>query len=137
EAEKKEGAMVNFDISVPVSKVAHFISEAISQCQEVVAGIRAMPFGHMGDGNIHFNLLQPASMQREVFLQHKALLKDKVYDITHSFGGSISAEHGIGRERKMELVSYKSSVEIALMRAIKKALDPHNIMNPGRMLDEG
>ncbi|MCH2037113.1 MAG: FAD-binding oxidoreductase [Rickettsiales bacterium] len=135
EAEKKEGAMINFDISVPISSITDFIHDAINACEAIIPGIRAVPFGHVGDGNIHFNLLQPTAMDAEEFLSHKDRVKDVVYEITTRYLGSISAEHGIGRERKEDLKKYKSSEYVTSLSLIKKSFDPNHIMNPGRMID--
>ena len=134
EAEKKEGAMINFDISVPISSIADFINDAIEECSNKIPDIRAIPFGHIGDGNIHFNLIQPINMEADKFLSYKNEIKDIVYKITDKYNGSISAEHGIGRERKDDLTNYKSSEYINLLKSIKNAIDPKNIMNPNRIL---
>jgi FAD/FMN-containing dehydrogenase len=91
-------------------------------------------FGHLGDGNIHFNLIQPQAMAPDAFLAMTGALNRKVHDIVARYGGSISAEHGLGRLRREEIARYKSPVEIELMRRIKAALDPRGIMNPGKLL---
>lgn len=135
EAEKKEGAMVNFDISIPISSITDFIKAAIEDCNKIVPEIRSVPFGHVGDGNIHFNLLQPLSMDANTFLSYKEDIKDTVYDITSYYKGSISAEHGIGRERKNDLKRYKTKDYLDALKRIKQSFDPKHIMNPGRMLD--
>jgi FAD/FMN-containing dehydrogenase len=133
EAEKKEGAMVNFDITVPIDHVPAFITEASTAVSTLVPGIRILPFGHVGDGNIHFNLLEPTPLAPTAFLTHKPALKKAVYDIVHRHQGSISAEHGIGRERKGELATYKSTPALELMRTIKQAIDYYGVFNPGRV----
>jgi FAD/FMN-containing dehydrogenase len=92
------------------------------------------PFGHLGDGNLHFNVAQPVGADRETFEQQRGLINRIVHDLVATYSGSISAEHGIGRLRREENRRYKSVVEMALMRKIKEALDPNNIMNPGKVL---
>ena len=134
EAQKREGGSIKHDVSVPVSKVAAFIREAIAKTESVLPGIRPLAFGHVGDGNIHFNLCQPAAADTTVFLARRAEFNRIVHDLVQSFGGSISAEHGIGLLKRDELPRYKSPVELELMRAVKRALDPHNLMNPGKVL---
>ncbi|MCD6035065.1 MAG: hydroxyacid dehydrogenase [Rickettsiales bacterium] len=135
EAQKKEGATINFDVTVPIASVPVFIEEGLAAIAKLVPGIRAVPFGHLGDGNIHFNLLQPEALTPEEFLAKKGDVKDKVYGIVHCYNGSISAEHGVGMERRNELLKYKSPVALSLMRSIKKSIDPHLIMNPGRVFE--
>ncbi len=99
-----------------------------------VPGIRPVPFGHVGDGNLHFNLTQPAGASKEAFLARWEEINRIVHDIVVDLGGSISAEHGIGVAKRDELRRYKDPTELALMRRIKQALDPKGIMNPGKIL---
>lgn len=134
EAEKLEGAMVNFDVSVPISSIDKFIKQAIAACSAVVSDIRPIPFGHIGDGNIHFNLLQPVGSTKEEFLEHKMAIKNAVYGVLQELNGSISAEHGIGKERIDEFHATKPESALSIMYAIKNTLDPNNIMNPDRLL---
>ncbi len=134
EAQKYEGASVKHDVSVPVSRVADFIAEATAACREAVPGIRPVVFGPVGDGNVHFNLSQPAGAEPEAFLAARERLARAVYDRAHAMGGSFSAEHGIGRLKREEMRRYKSETELDLMRRIKTALDPGGIMNPGKLL---
>lgn len=134
EAQKYEGASSKHDISVPVSGVADFLVEAIADLEEMVPGIRPCAFGHVGDGNIHFNLSRPVDMSDDDFRAMEPDIHKAVYDRTVAMGGSISAEHGIGRLRRGELETYKSPVAMDLMRAIKATLDPNGIMNPGKVL---
>ncbi|MAJ92728.1 MAG: FAD-binding oxidoreductase [Rhodospirillaceae bacterium] len=134
EAQKYEGASSKHDISVPVSRVADFLVEAIADLEKMVPGIRPCAFGHVGDGNIHFNLSRPADMSDEDFRAMEPEIHKAVYDRTVSMGGSISAEHGIGRLRRGELDTYKSPVALDVMRSIKATLDPNGIMNPGKVL---
>lgn len=134
EAQKYEGASSKHDISVPVSGVANFLVEAIADLEEMVPGIRPCAFGHVGDGNIHFNLSRPVDMSDDDFRGMEPDIHKVVYDRTVAMGGSISAEHGIGRLRRGELETYKSPVAMDVMRAIKATLDPNGIMNPGKVL---
>ncbi len=134
EAQKYEGASSKHDISVPVSRVADFLVDAIADLEKMVPGIRPCAFGHVGDGNIHFNLSRPADMSDGDFRAMEPEIHKAVYDRTVSMGGSISAEHGIGRLRRGELDTYKSPVALDVMRSIKATLDPNGIMNPGKVL---
>lgn len=135
EAQKYEGGSIKNDVSVPVSAVARFLARASDACQEAMPGIRVCAFGHVGDGNIHFNLSQPVDLERAAFLARWDELERIVSDITHDLGGSFSAEHGVGQLKRGPLNRYKSPVELGLMRAIKRTLDPANIMNPGKVVD--
>jgi FAD/FMN-containing dehydrogenase len=134
EAQKPEGRSIKHDISVPVSRVAELIERASAAVLEAVPGSRIVAFGHLGDGNIHFNPTQPPDMEPAEFLAQWERVSRLVHEIAVSLGGSISAEHGIGRLKRDELVRYKPAVEMDLMRAIKAALDPRGIMNPGKVL---
>ena len=134
EAQKYEGGSIKHDVSVPVSRVADFILRATAAVEAKLPGIRPLAFGHVGDGNIHFNLSQPPRADAAVFLARRAEFNHVVHDLVLSLGGSISAEHGIGRLRREELPRYKSSLELALMRRLKRALDPDDLMNPGKIL---
>ncbi len=134
EAQKHIGAGVKHDISVPVSKVAEFILKASGEVASRYPGIRTIAFGHVGDGNIHFNLAQPVSSAPAAFLAETGALNRIVHDIAAGFAGSISAEHGIGRLKRDELPRYKPEPALDLMRRIKHALDPHGIMNPGKVI---
>jgi FAD/FMN-containing dehydrogenase len=97
-------------------------------------GARPVPFGHLGDGNIHYNISQPVDMDKQSFLKRWSEVNTIVHDLVHRFHGSISAEHGIGIAKVDEITRYKSRTELDAMRAIKRALDPHNIMNPGKVV---
>ena len=108
----------------------------IAAVEERLPGIRAVAFGHLGDGNIHFNLSQPVGVDTAAFLERWDEFADIIHDIALGMDGSFSAEHGIGRMRRPELARYRSPVEIALMRKLKAALDPQGIMNPGKLLSE-
>ncbi len=134
EAQKPEGGSIKNDVSVPLSRVPAFIARASRAVEEALPGIRPVPFGHLGDGNIHFNLSQPVGMDRDAYLAQWDRIERIVSDIAADLGGSFSAEHGIGELKRSALLRYKSEVEIDLMRQIKQALDPRNIMNPGKVL---
>jgi FAD/FMN-containing dehydrogenase len=134
EAQKHIGAGVKHDVSVPVSKVAEFIVAASDAVEARYPGIRTIPFGHVGDGNIHFNLAQPPSSAAAAFIAETGALNHIVHNIAASYAGSISAEHGIGRLKRDELPRYKPAPALDLMRRIKDALDPHGIMNPGKVI---
>lgn len=134
EAQKREGASIKCDIAVPVSQAALFIERADAAVKAVCAGLRPIAFGHLGDGNIHFNLMQPKNADPNAFLDSWDELSAIVHDQAARLGGSISAEHGLGVLKRDTVVRYKDAVEIALMRTIKASLDPLGIMNPGKLL---
>lgn len=134
EAQKHEGASVKCDVSVPVSRIADFILNASRAVSHYMPGARILAFGHVGDGNIHFNPMQPSAMAREEFLSHWSAISRLIHDAAHALGGSISAEHGLGRLKIDEIERYKSPVAMDMMRALKRALDPDNIMNPGKVV---
>jgi FAD/FMN-containing dehydrogenase len=133
EAQDYSGS-IKHDVSVPVSRVAEFILRATAAVTERLPGIRPMAFGHVGDGNIHFNLTQADGADTAAYLSRWQEFNDLVHGIVRELGGSISAEHGVGRLKRDEITHYKSPVEIELMRTIKRALDPDNIMNPGKVV---
>ena len=135
EVQKYEGASIKHDVSLPLSRVADFITEASAAVEARLPGIRPIAFGHLGDGNIHFNLVQPVGADGEEFLKLREEFYRLVHDIAEAMGGSFSAEHGIGRMRRAELEHYRPAVELDLMRKIKAALDPQGIMNPGKLVD--
>jgi FAD/FMN-containing dehydrogenase len=134
EAQKREGASVKNDVSVPVSKVPEFIRRATDACTALVPGIRAVPFGHMGDGNIHFNLVQPVGADPAWFLAQDHAIMDAVNEVVRALDGSFSAEHGIGRLKPYMMPDWRGGAELDAMRRIKAALDPLGIMNPGKVL---
>lgn len=131
EAQKLEGGSIKHDISVPVSSIPAFIEEGTEALEKSYKGCRVTPFGHLGDGNLHFNVLQPVDMDKQRFLDQWDGMNRLAHDIVIKYGGSISAEHGIGTMKRAELARLKNPAEVAAMRAIKQALDPNNIMNPG------
>jgi len=134
EAQKHIGAVIKHDVSVPVSSVATFIATASAAVDRNFPGTRLIPFGHVGDGNIHFNLAQKPGADPAAFLGETDAINHVVHDIATRLDGSISAEHGIGLLKRDELPRYKPAVALELMRKIKAALDPDFIMNPGKML---
>ncbi len=133
-AQKYEGGSIKHDISVPVASVAKFISEATHACEAMMPGLRVCAFGHMGDGNIHFNLSQPTGMDKAEYLSHWGQFNRVVHDIVMAMEGSIAAEHGIGQLKLEELQHYKDEVSLDLMRVLKHSLDPNNLFNPGKVI---
>ncbi|MBO0736797.1 MAG: FAD-binding oxidoreductase [Alphaproteobacteria bacterium] len=133
EAQNYSGS-IKHDVSVPVSRVAEFIIRATAGVRQRLPAIRPMAFGHVGDGNIHFNLTQPERADTAAYLARWQEFNDIVHGVVRDLGGSISAEHGVGRMKCQEITHYKSPVEIELMRRVKCALDPANIMNPGKVV---
>jgi FAD/FMN-containing dehydrogenase len=134
EVQKAEGGSIKHDVSIPVASVPEFLDEAIAAVEAFVPGCRPVPFGHLGDGNIHFNVSQPVGADKEAYLAKWDEMNAIVHGIVADFSGSISAEHGIGRLKKDLLRDVKSEIELDLMRGIKSAFDPKNLMNPGRVL---
>jgi len=131
-----EGGSIKHDVAVPVSGVAAFIEAATAACEAELPGLRVCAFGHFGDGNIHFNLSQPVGMDKAAFLALWEPFNRIVHDIVHAMKGSIAAEHGIGLIKRAELARYKDPVALDLMRTLKAALDPRDILNPGKVLPE-
>lgn len=135
EAQKAEGISVKHDVSVPLSRVAEFIEQASAGLRHAYSGIRIVAFGHMGDGNIHYNASMPDAAQNESFIaQHEQAVNRIVYGVVAALNGSISAEHGLGQLKRDEITHYKSELELELMRAIKHTLDPQGLMNPGKVI---
>ena len=134
EAQKPEGGSIKHDVSVPIDRVPEFIRRAGAAVEAVVPGARPVVFGHMGDGNVHYNVTQPLGMDRAAYLAQWERMADAIHDLVVAMGGSFSAEHGIGRLKRAALEKYRPPVELALMRRIKRALDPHDIMNPGKVI---
>src|SRR5271167_4105593 len=125
---------IKHDVSVPVSRVADFITRATAGVTDSLPGIQPMAFGHVGDGNIHFNLTQPEGTDRHAYLARWQEFNDIVHGVVRELDGSISAEHGVGRLKRDEITHYKPPIEIELMRRVKRALDPDNIMNPAKLV---
>ncbi len=128
------GVVLRHDVSVPIAKVPALIDQGSDFFRQKVPGVRVVAFGHIGDGNIHFNLLQPGAMEGAAFRAMKDEVQTAVFDLVESLGGSISAEHGIGRLKRDDLAARKPALDLDLMRRLKNALDPHNILNPGAIL---
>jgi FAD/FMN-containing dehydrogenase len=137
EVQGLEGGSIKHDVSVPLSRVAEFIEAAEAACIAAMPGIRPCSFGHVGDGNIHFNISQPLGMDKAAFLGEWERFNRITHDIVRSMKGSISAEHGIGLIKRDELPHYKDPVALDLMRTLKRALDPQNILNPGKVVAIG
>lgn len=136
ESQKPEGGSIKHDISVPVSKVPQFLMEADAAVTHFMPGCRFCSFGHLGDGNIHYNVSQPVGMDRQRFLDSWDAMNDVVFAVVAKLGGSISAEHGIGRLKAHRMARIKSPVELSMMRGLKQMLDPNNILSPGRVLPD-
>ena len=134
EAQKKEGGSIKHDISVPISKVPEFISRATQLVKKEIPGVRPVPFGHLGDGNIHFNLTQPENADKQEYLSGWGRINALIHDLAVKLGGSFSAEHGIGLLKVGDMDSFKSRDGIHLMGELKKALDPKGTLNPGKVL---
>lgn len=134
ESQTREGASIKHDVSVPVSRIPEFIERGTEALEAAVPGCRVFAFGHLGDGNIHFNVSQPLGADKRAFLGEWSRLNRIVHDIVAELGGSFSAEHGIGVLKREELRHYRSTIELELMRRIKSSFDPHGIMNPGKIL---
>jgi FAD/FMN-containing dehydrogenase len=133
-AQAKAGKNIKHDISLPVSRIADFIAVTGPQLDAAFPGCQLVCFGHLGDGNLHYNVAPPEGISNEDFLLNQDKVNRVVHDSVVAFGGSISAEHGIGALKRDELAHYKSAVELNMMRAIKAALDPLGIMNPGKII---
>jgi D-lactate dehydrogenase (cytochrome) len=136
EMQSREGGSIKHDISVPVSAMAAFIAQASAAVEAEMPGIRPVPFGHVGDGNVHFNLSQPVGMDRAAYLAQWDRFARIVHDIADGFGGSISAEHGLGQLKNNEVTRYRDPLETELMQRLKRALDPDGILNPGKVLPD-
>ena len=135
DGQRAAGGSIAHDISVPVSEIAAFVAEADAAVEKAYPGVRHCCFGHVGDGNLHYNPVRPLNWTQQRFMQEYAAINRIVHDIVIAHRGSISAEHGIGRIRLAENHHYKSAVEIDLLRAVKRAFDPQGIMNPGKLVE--
>lgn len=133
-SEKAEAPSFKHDVAVPVSAQAEFLSEGIAAIAAVEPRLRPVPFGHMGDGNLHFNFMLPPDGEHTPLLERWDEIAAALYAVVRRFGGTISAEHGIGVMKRHELAISKSPTEIAVMRTVKASLDPHGILNPGKLL---
>lgn len=133
-AQKKQGGSIKHDISVPVASIPDFIKEAGDIIEQMIPGARIVCFGHMGDGNLHYNISQPLGEDTQTFLSRWGEVNHRIHALVMRYQGAFSAEHGIGQLKRGELRAFKSPVAVALMTDIKRLFDPHNIMNPGKIL---
>jgi FAD/FMN-containing dehydrogenase len=133
-AQAAEGKHIKHDVAVPISRIADFITYTDSILRDAFPGCRMVTFGHLGDGNLHYNVSAPERVLDETFIEQQDAINLIVHDAVHRFEGSISAEHGLGMLKREEITRYKSLVELQLLTAVKRALDPWNIMNPGKIL---
>jgi len=134
EVQRQVGGSIKHDISVPVANVPAFIKEANDAVVKLIPGARPLPFGHLGDGNIHYNIAQPVDADKAAFLERWHDVNAVVFDVVLKYGGSISAEHGIGVMKRDLLPTIKDPVAMELMRTLKRTLDPNGILNPGKVL---
>jgi FAD/FMN-containing dehydrogenase len=133
-AQAEEGKNIKHDVSVPISRIGDYIRDTDVLLQQHFPGIRMVTFGHLGDGNLHYNVSPPEGVSPDDFITRQHEINQVVHDSVHRFNGSISAEHGLGALKREEIRQYKSDVELGLMRSLKQALDPRNIMNPGKVI---
>ena len=134
-AQAEEGLNIKHDISVPISAIPTFVAETDALLKREIAGVRLVNFGHLGDGNLHYNVQAPEGCDNQLFLrEHEDQVNTRVYQSVKKFGGSISAEHGVGSLKVDSLAGYKDPVALALMQQIKRALDPQDLLNPGRVV---
>ncbi len=131
------GASIKHDITLPIASIPEFLERAAKSVQSIVPGARPCPFGHLGDGNLHYNVSQPVGGDAKVFLSHWRGVNQIIHSIVSEMNGSISAEHGIGRMKTEELLVHSDPIKISLIRAVKSAVDPYGIMNPGAILAVG
>ncbi len=134
EAQKIEGVSIKHDIAVPVSRIAEFIARADAALRVAFPAVRIVCFGHIGDGNLHYNQSRADAQSNAEFIAQTESVNRIVHDLVHELGGSISAEHGLGQLKREEVLRYKSEVEMEMMRTVKQALDPRGLMNPGKLL---
>jgi FAD/FMN-containing dehydrogenase len=134
EAQRRAGPSLKHDISVPVARLPDFIAQASAWVQEQVPEGTLIAYGHAGDGNLHFNISFLGGTAAALVAAQEPLIRRAIHDLVAAYGGSFSAEHGIGRLKVGELQRYASPAELAMMREIKRALDPNGIMNPGKVL---
>jgi FAD/FMN-containing dehydrogenase len=135
-ARGEPGMLYRHDIAVAVSRIPGFIHEARTALESHVTGAHVICFGHLGDGNLHFNVFVPGRRRDDAVAREARDVAEIVYEVVLRYHGSFSAEHGIGQSKRDELARYKSAPELEMMRMLKQAFDPHNIMNPGKVLPE-
>jgi FAD/FMN-containing dehydrogenase len=134
-AQAQEGLNIKHDISIPISSIPAFVAATDALLLREMPGVRLVNFGHLGDGNLHYNVQAPEGVDDQIFVrEHEDKVNDMVFESVSHFKGSISAEHGVGSMKVDKLPHYKDPVALAMMRSIKQSLDPHNIMNPGRVI---
>lgn len=134
DAQKIDGVSIKHDVSVPISDVPAFFAQTDAALQQAYPGVRIVAFGHIGDGNIHYNASMPDPTENQAFFAQSEKVNRIVYDIVTALGGSIGAEHGLGQLKREQIRHYKSALEMELMEKIKQALDPQGLMNPGKVL---
>ncbi len=134
DAQKPEGGSIKHDVSVPISRVPAFMAEADAAVMAAVPGARICAFGHLGDGNIHYNISQPVGADKAAFIARWREVNAIVHAIVKAHGGSISAEHGVGQLKRDELIATRPAIETELMNRIKQAFDPAGILNPGKVI---
>ena len=130
----EDGKNIKHDISLPISKIPKFIEEAQKIIHKKLPNARIIDFGHLGDGNLHYNVAAPNGESPDIFMKNKVMVNEWIHDLVHQMGGSISAEHGIGANKAQELIKYKTATELSLMKKIKASLDPQGIFNPKKIL---
>jgi FAD/FMN-containing dehydrogenase len=133
-AQAEEGKNIKHDISIPIARIGEFIQVTDALLQDAFPGCRMVTFGHLGDGNVHYNVSPPEHVSDQAFIARQGAVNQVVHDSVNRFGGSISAEHGLGALKRIEILRYKTETEMNLMRTIKHALDPLNLMNPGKVV---
>ena len=136
EAQNHEGPSLKHDISVPVSSIPAFIEVADRHLLEAFPGVRIVSYGHVGDGNLHYNISKPPGSSDATFKAQAEAIMHLIYEVTQTFAGSISAEHGLGQAKREAARHYKTPLELELMRTLKQALDPTGLMNPGKVFAE-
>jgi len=134
EAQKPEGASIKHDVSVPITEIPQLIAEGSEAISAMIEDVRVLAFGHVGDGNVHFNFSRPLTMKDADFMAHAEKIHHIIHDIVHKLGGSISAEHGLGRHKREEVKRFKDPASLELMSKIKDLIDPNGIMNPGKVI---
>jgi FAD/FMN-containing dehydrogenase len=135
EAQRMEGPGIKHDVSLPVSAIPEFLEEAETAIQAALPGASIVAFGHLGDGNLHYNLSRSDSVDNGAVAAGAKQITRIVHDLVHCYGGSISAEHGLGQTKREEIKRYKDPLELELMQRVKRAFDPHNLFNPGKVLE--